>query len=143
MAKENKHDKRLIFLSLSAQHLLKNHFINEYKKNGVQITPPQTGILFLLLKGQKTMNDLSKHLNIKNSTVTGLIDRLEAKDFVERIPDPDDRRSWNIKITETGKKELKKAEPIIKQINNDIADGFSEDEILAFTKILKSMIHKF
>lgn len=142
MANKNKNN-RLIFLSLSAQHLLKNHFINEYKKNGVQITPAHTGILFLLLKGQKSMNDLSTLLNIKNSTVTGLVDRLEAKKFVERAPDPGDRRRWNIKITEMGKKELKKTGPIIKRINDDIANGFTEDEISTFIKVLKSVINKF
>ena len=143
MVKNNENDNRLIFLNLSAQHALKNHFVNEYKKNGVQITPAHTGILFLLLTGHKSMNDLGSLLNIKNSTVTGLIDRLETKHFVERTPDPVDRRRWNIRITETGKTELKKAEPIIKRINADIAAGFTQNEIGIFTKVLQSIIHKF
>ena len=136
-------DNRLIFLTLSAQHRLKNHLIQAYKKDGVQITPAHTGIMFLLLEGRKSMNDLSKMLDIKNSTVTGLVDRLEARKFVERISDPDDRRRWNIRITERGKNELTKARAIIKRINADIAQGFTREEITSFSKVLKSIIHKF
>ena len=141
-SRENK-DKRLIFLTLSAQHLLKNYFVDAYKKKGVQITPANTGILFLLLEGEKSMNDLSRLLHVKNPTVTGLIDRLEAKRFVERVSDPGDRRSWKIRITEMGKKELEKTRAIIQKINDDIADGFTEAEIASFTKVLKAMINKF
>ncbi len=143
MSNPHENDNRLIFLSLSAQHLLKNHFIYEFKKNGIQITPAHTGILFSLLEGHKSMNNLSKLLNIRNSTVTGLIDRLEAKNFVERVSDLGDRRRWNIRITDMGKEELIKARPIIKRINDDIAEGFTEDEINAFKKVLKSIINKY
>jgi len=143
MSKNSDNENRLIFLSLSAQHALKNYFINEYKINGIQITPAHTGILFLLLEGPKSMNDLGRLLNIKNSTVTGLIDRLETKNFVERTPDPDDRRRWNIRITRVGKNELKKTKPIIKRINDDIAAGFTQNEIRSFTKVLRSIIKKF
>ncbi len=136
-------DNRLIFLTLSAAHRLKNHLIQIYKDNGIQITPAHTGIMFSLLEGPKSMNDLSKILEIKNSTVTGLVDRLEAKKLVERVSDPEDRRKWNIRITEAGKNELTKARAIIKRINADIAQGFTQEEVTAFSKVLRSMINKF
>ncbi len=136
-------DNRLIFLTLSAQHRLKNHLVQAYKDSGVQITPAHTGIMFSLLEGRKSMNDLSKILDIKNSTVTGLVDRLEAKKLVERISDPQDRRRWNIRITQAGKNELAKARAIIKRINDQIAQGFTREEISSFSKVLRSMIHKF
>ncbi|MFD0359934.1 MarR family winged helix-turn-helix transcriptional regulator [Nocardia sp. GCM10030253] len=40
---------------------------------------------------------------ITSSTVTNRIDRMEAKDLVERLRDPDDRRSVRVRLTPHGK----------------------------------------
>ncbi|MCP3926412.1 MAG: MarR family transcriptional regulator [Desulfobacterales bacterium] len=138
-----KKNRRLVFLNLTAQHLLKNHLINAFINDGVEITPAHTGILFSLLEGQKSMNDLSELLNVKNSTITGLVDRLEKKGFVKRVSDPKDRRKWNIVITDSGTIEIKKASKVISSINNEICEGYTDDELDSFTKILKGMIDKF
>ncbi len=138
-----KKNRRLIFLNLTAQHLLKNHLINAFINDGIEITPAHTGILFSLLEGQKSMNDLSELLNVKNSTVTGLVDRIEKKGFVERVSDPTDRRKWNIVITDAGTIEIKKASKVINSINDEICEGYTDDELDSFTRILKGMIDKF
>ncbi len=134
---------RLIFLNLTAQHLLKKYLVNEFIKEGIEIKPAHTGILFSLLKEQKSMKELGEILNIKNPTVTGLVDRLESKAFVKRVSDPSDRRKWNISITKKGTKEIKKTSVVINRINGEIIEGNSDEEIESCTKVLKGMIKKF
>jgi len=44
-------------------------------------------------KGPWKTTDLAEHLGIPTSTFTGILDRLEARGFIQRKADPDDRRS--------------------------------------------------
>lgn len=42
--------------------------------------------------GAMTLGELSRELELSHSTVSGIVDRLQAKDLVVRKPSPDDRR---------------------------------------------------
>ena len=71
-------DDRLIYLVFTAQQKLRTHLKNAMADAGVSITPAQSGILFLLKKKNgQTMSELSSVLSLDNSTLTGLVDRLE------------------------------------------------------------------
>jgi DNA-binding MarR family transcriptional regulator len=50
------------------------------------------------------MNALSRYLMVTGGNVTGLTDQLVAEGFVERSDDPDDRRSFIVRLTATGRK---------------------------------------
>ncbi len=135
---------RLIYLISTAQHLLKNHLKDRFKQEGIKITPTHSAILFLLMeKGPMLMNDLSRELYIENSTVTGLVDRLEERGFVSRLPVSNDRRKWNIAITREGIKEIKKTQEIINSVNSMIGEGFTREDIKSLQKILNSFFEKF
>ncbi len=135
---------KLIYLISTAQHLLRNHLKSEFEKGSLTITPSHSAMLFYLLdNGPQTMNELSNLLFIKNSTVTGLIDRLEKNGIVKRNHVGNDRRKWNISITSKGIDEITKAKAIINKINSEIKDGFSEQEIESMAKVLSSFTDKF
>ena len=89
------------------------------------------------------MTDLSKALAVKNATLTGLIDRLERSAFVMRRASKNDRRSIRIYITPEGIEECDKAKPVIKRVNEEIKDGFSQEEIEVFKRVLNSVFQKF
>lgn len=48
--------------------------------------------------------EILKKLRVTSGTVTNTTDRLEALDIVRRVPDPEDRRSTLIHLTEKGRK---------------------------------------
>lgn len=48
------------------------------------------------------MNLLSRYLMVTGGNVTGLTDQLVKETLVERTPDPDDRRSYLVLLTEKG-----------------------------------------
>lgn len=49
------------------------------------------------------VSDISTHLQITPAAVTQMINSLEASKYVERLPDPDDRRVVLVRPTEEGK----------------------------------------
>jgi DNA-binding MarR family transcriptional regulator len=57
----------------------------------------------LYFRGTRTMSELAAELNVRLSTVTGIIDQLEDKKLVERIDHPEDRRSLHVRLTSPGK----------------------------------------
>jgi len=69
------------------------------------VTGPQLWALrTIYAEGQLSMGALSKKMYLHNSTVSGVVDRLEAKGCVERARDRKDRRIITISLTKQGKR---------------------------------------
>ena len=66
------------------------------------LTAAQVSVISLLgTQGPMTLGDLSRELELSHSTVSGIVDRLQAKEIVERKPSVDDRRYVQISLTES------------------------------------------
>jgi DNA-binding MarR family transcriptional regulator len=52
------------------------------------------------------MSALSRYLMVSGGNVTGLTDQLVADGWVARSPDPDDGRSWRVRLTPLGRREF-------------------------------------
>jgi DNA-binding MarR family transcriptional regulator len=62
------------------------------------------GVLFRLYRsGATPLGDLAHNLDSTPRNITGLVDHLERDGLVERVPDPDDRRSVRARLTEAGR----------------------------------------
>src|SRR5687768_3934320 len=63
------------------------------------------GVLHQLVNSERSLplGQLAERLACVKSNVTQLIDRLEADGLVQRVPDPDDRRSVLAQITPAGR----------------------------------------
>jgi MarR family transcriptional regulator, organic hydroperoxide resistance regulator len=68
----------------------------------LDLHPAQAGAL-MQLATPMPMNELASLLACDNSNVTGLIDRLEARDLVTRQPSPYDRRVKHLVLTDAGR----------------------------------------
>jgi DNA-binding MarR family transcriptional regulator len=137
------HDDRLIYLLFTAQQKLRTYLKKMMTKENVRVTTAQAGILFLLKqKDGRTTSELSQILSIDNSTITGLVDRLEKTGLVRRDASPHDRRASHVFINPQGIEEVDKAKRVIKMVNQEIKNGFSAEELESFNRILKSFFHK-
>jgi len=71
----------------------------------VDLTFPQYTLLHqLMLLGTVSMTEISSHMEITKPAVTNLVDRLEKKKCLKRIPHPEDRRVILLEILPKGKK---------------------------------------
>jgi DNA-binding MarR family transcriptional regulator len=88
------------------------------------LTEPQSAVMRNLFNsGPVSSADLSRTLFVTPSNITGIIDRLEKKQLVERIRKEGDRRVALITLTESGK-ELSRTlpDPIMKKFITELAD---------------------
>jgi DNA-binding MarR family transcriptional regulator len=51
---------------------------------------------------RSTQGSIARYLNLNSSTMSGIIDRLEIKGYVARLPNPDDKRTVYISLTSKG-----------------------------------------
>ena len=67
------------------------------------ITPAQLRALRVLgHHGTQRMSDLSDHLHIAARSATEVVDALESRGLVKRLPDPGDRRATLAELTDHG-----------------------------------------
>ena len=135
---------RIIFELSKAENKIKNYLQKQIKAKGIQISAGQSGVLFLLEKTNSLkMSELSRLLKIDNSAITRVVDRLEKNGLVTREPNPDDRRQYLISITEKGKRDIGVVGRIANETNAAIQEGFSDEEIDVFLRVLNSFGDKF
>lgn len=74
------------------------------------MTPTQLSVLKLLQEiGDLSLGTLSKQIRAHNSTVTGIVDRMESAGLVERARSDEDRRVWIIRLTAQGRRVAERA----------------------------------
>lgn len=77
---------------------------------------------------QLSMKELERHFGVAQSTVAGIISRLEQKGFVEAMPDAEDRRVKLVHITGAGEKCCLDAAQDMSRTEELLLQGFSEEE---------------
>lgn len=79
--------------------LLKQNMLKGFENTG--ITPPQGMLIGSLSKyGKLKISDLSDNLGLSNSTVSGIIDRLEKQEMVIRTRSQEDKRVVYVSLSE-------------------------------------------
>jgi len=88
--------------------------------------------------GPMTLGRLGERLSMSPGALTALVDRLERRGFVERAPNPGDRRSALVHETEAGLAEsLDHLWPYIQEMKA-IEEGFSEGERAVIVRFLSA-----
>lgn len=82
---------------------------NEYQLQTSGIPPQEMYVLErIYLHSNMLSKDISNKYNIPPSTLTGILDRLENKELIDRSRTNKDRRSIELKATENGKSAVEK-----------------------------------
>jgi MarR family multiple gene transcriptional regulator MgrA len=87
-----------------------------------------------------TQKDISDALHIKHPTTIGLLKRLEEKEMITNITDPDNRRCRNVTLTEKGIAFVEKRRERRKNTDDYLVSGMTEDEIRQLRLLLDRVI---
>lgn len=80
--------------------------------------------------------DLERHFNLTHPTVSGLLQRLEAKGFVRLEPDRQDRRCKRIAVTQKALDNHDHICSAMGQLEQCVVSGFSAEEQDLFWELL-------
>lgn len=104
------------------EKLLKAYEIDDF--NG-----PQGRILFVLWQADNLpIRDLSQKTSLAKTSLTSMLDRMEDKGYLKRVPDPSDRRLIRIVLTEKAKAMRDRYQFVSNQMNEIFYQGFSIEE---------------
>lgn len=116
---------------------MKQYYQKMLREAEIDITVDQ----WILLKAIYN-NDGSSQYEIAASTfkdaptVTRILDILSDKKLIERVPDPSDRRKYNIKITKEGNARVAQILPVVKSFRSTSWNGLSKKQLGEMTDLL-------
>lgn len=114
---------------------------NNISKVAKDITVDQCLVLIILNDNQNiSQNELANLVFKDNASITRMIELMVKKDYLTRTVNSEDRRKFNLEVTNKGIKTLELIKPVI-QINRETAlDGLSLEEIALLDKTLNRII---
>ena len=108
------------------------------------LTASQYKVLkFLYYQPQRTARvvDIERYYSMTHPTTIGLLDTLEAKGFITRVPNPDDARSRLILLTEQADEMQKELEKIGDSLEAMFTTSLSDAESKELAKLLRKLLN--
>jgi len=103
------------------------------------ITAPQLIVLASVANGEAdSAAGLCKTISYDPGAMTRMIDRLQQKGLVRRIPRPEDRRAMNLELTVAGKALYPQLLAAKERVAAQFLRGFSQDEV----GVLEGLLHR-
>ncbi|MGO1080134.1 MarR family winged helix-turn-helix transcriptional regulator [Inquilinus sp. CA228] len=100
--------------------LLRRRFDERVRAAGLDLTRPQYRVLIFLDRNPGiTQARLAELLDVEKMTVTGLLDRMETRGWVERRRDPNDRRAYSLHLLPPARPVVELLESVIAQWQDD------------------------
>jgi DNA-binding MarR family transcriptional regulator len=113
----------------------------ESRLSAVGLSIPKLAALNRLVEAGDSLplGQLAERLACVKSNVTQLVDRLEADGFVERLPDPSDRRSRLAVLTDRGRTAHTEGARIQREAEYEVFSALSEDDACRFAEIIAKL----
>jgi len=136
-------DKRLFFMMTLAQGRLYK-YADKHCEAELAVSVAQSAALFYVLANEGCLlRELAATLGLNNSAITGLSNRMEKNGLVEKRACEHDGRASRIFLTDLGRQKLKASKPLLKRLNDEISEGFSDEELDTITRFLNKMAQRF
>ena len=90
---------------------------------------------------QSTQNEIRKFLNLNSSTVSGIINRLEKKGLIARLPKSGDKRVVNIALTSSGDKLLSQIPSLLHEQLSKKLHNLSGDKLIRLEESLNMLVN--
>jgi DNA-binding MarR family transcriptional regulator len=84
--------------------------------------------------------ELAKNVNLSESTVNGIVDRLEAKQYLSRNRSKEDRRKVFLLLTDEGRAVLDKTPSLLQDRFSSALAGLDKNELETITQSLERIV---
>ena len=103
-----------------------------FKVAELALLPQRLSLLLAILKkggGILTTGEIGREIVKSSQTITGLVDRLEAPGFVERVFDRSDRRKTWVRMAEKGERKLAEAFPVFNRLVDELFSVLTDQDL--------------
>jgi MarR family transcriptional regulator for hemolysin len=111
--------------------------IGDARLRAVGLATAQLPVLSMLSGGRRLSQiELARRAKVEQPSMAQLLARMERDGLIRRVPDPTDRRSSLIMLTEEAERRLPAGRAILRQSNMDMTEGMTEDEVAQLLSLL-------
>jgi MarR family transcriptional regulator, organic hydroperoxide resistance regulator len=100
------------------------------------VTQAEAHVLARLAGGPASLGELHRSFGHQRSTLTAVVDRLEAKCYVARAVNPDDRRSVIVTLTTTGRPAARRARGAVRAVEEAVSAACSPRDLAGFARVI-------
>lgn len=122
----------------SAWHAISRMYNQEAAEEGFT-----TAIGFVLININSTegtpATKIAPKLGLETRSLTRMLKTMEEKGMIYKMPDPIDKRSVRIFLTDEGKKKKERSVNTIKEFNDQVREIVSEEELQDFFKVFEKI----
>ncbi|HIT02530.1 MAG TPA: MarR family transcriptional regulator [Firmicutes bacterium] len=109
-----------------------------------EVTPGQYGVLACLWeKDESNPKEIAQALGLENSTMSGILDRMQKKGLIDRGVDPEDRRCVHVRLSPRGRELKEPVLQVVAQVNEEIWSQFSPQDADTLRRCLKTIQQKY
>jgi DNA-binding MarR family transcriptional regulator len=142
MAKTMKQQRQAGFLMAKIRQVAGRIFERMLNRYGIEINSAQGRIMFALWQQDNiSINELAKKTQLKKSTLTSMLDRLEGMGYLKRERSKKDRRIILIKRTNKDKNLEKKYVELSQEHTIIFYKGFTESQVDDFEMNLERILN--
>lgn len=106
-----------------------------------KLTTPQFNVLEVLFNSKViSLKKISKELNVTGANITCVIDNLEKRELVVRIPSKEDRRMINAELTNKGRKIFQSIFPEYLDLLDETTTKLADNEKKEFIRLLDKLV---
>lgn len=104
------------------------------------LTPMQHLILAALgLEDGLSAGELGRRLRIDSATVSGTLERMADRGWVDKEPDPDDRRVVRVRMTPKARAAMDQLMEVREQTNGEVMEDLSLEEQVLLKRLLRDV----
>lgn len=123
-------------------HIVKKAMQQEIEELGLELSPMHVRVLKVIAsRTQCTANDVVQGLSRDKAQVTRLLNTLMVQGLLVKKPNPEDKRSQLLALTEVGWEVMEQVEAIDAQITRKMAQGLSSNELTEFQRLAHVITH--
>lgn len=135
--------RRLIYQINLARHAMMK-YLDAGSREALGVSATQlTALMTLRENNGLLMKELADVLMLDKSAVTGLAKRMVANDLIVRVPSENDARASFLTVTTKGNEKLELGLKLLKGVNKQMSEGFTEDELVIVSRFLEHITSTF
>lgn len=109
---------------------------------GFDITDAQLALFQNLDKGGARLTTVAARAGLAKQSMIELVDRAEAAGFIERTPDPEDRRAKLVSLSTSGRRLVRKLRDGVAEAERGFAETTGEPRVAAIKRELQGYVRR-
>lgn len=106
-----------------------------------KVKPSYLGVLITLWRQDGVQaSALGRKAGLEPSSMTGILDRMERDELIERKADPNDRRAQRIHLTKRGADVCQPVLDVVDRVLAQVTRGISDDDVASSKKTLRTVL---